>query len=392
MRRFIITFLVVVVLISVAFAFVSKVIRIPGFNFNTRNVVSLITPPSKDIRQSLPQGANLTYPLAIPDGKGIGIFADLKGMAPRVLTFDSNQTLLVSLTSQGKILAMPDANNDGQADKIVEVLTGLNKPHGLAFDGNNLYVAETNKVSKYTYDPRDFSATNPQVLFELPAGGRHFTRTIRINSGKLYVSIGSSCDTCVESNELRASIWVANLDGSDLRPFATGLRNTVFFTFDRAGNMWGTDMGRDYLGDSLPPDEINIIEEGKDYGWPYCYGKQVRDAKFRPGEFSDYCPATTPTAYDLDAHVAPLGLAFDAAGDLYVALHGSWNSTIPAGYKIVKLSVFANNVTNLQNYVSGWLSGREVLGRPVDIVFDDSGRMFVSDDKAGLVYILSDQR
>ena len=357
--------------------------------FVARKYLPSLTPPSKDIRQSLPQGADLAYPLTIPDGKRIGIFADLKGQAPRVLEFDTNGTLLVSLTSQGKVLALPDVNNDGQADKIVEVLTGLNRPHGLAFDGNNLYVAETDKVSKYVYDPRDFSADNPQVIFELPGGGGHFTRTIRITGDKLFVSIGSSCDTCVETNQFRASLWTANLDGSDLKPFATGLRNTVFFTFDRAGNIWGTDMGRDFLGDNLPPDEINILEEGENYGWPYCYGNQVRDSKFRPGEFSDFCPTTTPPVWTLDAHVAPLGLAFDRSGDLYVALHGSWNSTIPVGYKIIKLSVFAGSVTWAENFITGWLSGREVLGRPVDIIFNEAGKMFISDDKAGLIYVFN---
>src|SRR3989304_6418491 len=163
-------------------------------------------------------------------------------------------------------------------------MTGLDRPHGIAFDGGSIYVAETDKVIRASYNPETFSVGIPQKLFDLPGGGRHFTRTIRILDGKLYTSVGSSCDTCLEDSPLRASILVSNLDGSDLRVFAKGLRNTVFFTFDSSGNMWGTDMGRDFLGDNLPPDDVNLIEDGKDYGWPYCYGQKGRDSKLKPGE------------------------------------------------------------------------------------------------------------
>jgi glucose/arabinose dehydrogenase len=218
--------------------------------------------------------------------------------------------------------------------------------------------------------------------------GRHFTRTIKIIKGKLYTSVGSSCDTCRESDEMRATLLVSDTDGKNLRVFARGLRNTVFFVEGPDGKIWGTDMGRDFLGDNLPPDDINIIEDGKDYGWPFCYGEMVRDSHFEAGQDPDYCTNTTPPVFAFPAHVAPLGLTF-MEGDLLVALHGSWNSSTPVGYKVVKLDVNARSVSNIQDFITGFIKGNEVLGRPVDLAIDKKGRLFISDDKAGLIYIVT---
>lgn len=377
MRRLLLLLLLVGTLVFAAWQLIPK------------QLITQFTRPSKDIKGFLPQGSELTYPLTLPQGFAIGVFADLKGGLPRVLAIDPNGNVVASLTGQGKVVALPDADGNGQADKIVEILTGLNKPHGIAFDGSFIYVAETDKLIRAEYNPSSLSVGPVQKLFELPGGGRHFTRTIGINGGKLYTSVGSSCDTCVETQPFRASILVSNLDGSGLRVFARGLRNTVFFAFDAQGRMWGTDMGRDFLGDNLPPDEINLIEDGKDYGWPYCYGAKVRDAKFKPGEQTSYCSATQEPVYQLPAHVAPLGLSFDGAGDLLVGLHGSWNSSTPVGYKIVKLPVLGGFPTGSEDYITGWLNGKEVLGRPVDLIFDRRGHLLISDDKAGLIYILA---
>jgi glucose/arabinose dehydrogenase len=187
------------------------------------------------------------------------------------------------------------------------------------------------------------------------------------------------------------------LDGTDLRVFASGLRNTVFFTFDKNGTIWGNDMGRDFLGDNLPPDELNTITENANYGWPYCYGDLVRDDSFMKGQKSDYCSGTKAPVFKYHAHVAPLGIAFINSplfnstdqGDILVAFHGSWNSTKPVGYKVVKLNVEGGEIKSMEDFITGWIRGDAVYGRPVDLVFDKTGYLYISDDKAGVVYVVS---
>ena len=352
-----------------------------------KNYFPNLIPPSKDIKQYLPLNVDTPSPLTVPGSYKFDTFFDLKGELPRVLTFDENGTLFASLTSSGKVVAIVDENFDLRVDKKIDVLTGLNKPHGIAFKDGYLYVAETDGVSKYPYNYKNFSVGTKQKLFDLPGGGRHFTRTIGISNNKLYTSVGSSCDTCVEKSNLRASILVSNLDGSDLKVFAKGLRNTVFFDFDSSGKIWGTDMGRDNLGDNLPPDEVNIIEEGKDYGWPYCYGAKIKDLKFN-SDRTISCEQTESPLFELPAHSAPLGFVFDSSGNAIIALHGSWNSSTKVGYKVIKLNTFAGGVSGMEDLITGFLENQDsVLGRPVGLVFDKNGRLFISDDKTGLIYI-----
>ena len=320
-------------------------------------------------------GENKTdFPLKIPDGYSISIFAkDLEN--PRDLILDPSGVVIVSIPNQGRVVALFNG-------EVEEVVAGLNKPHGLAFSGNKLYVAETNQVSVYDYDTRIYKAINKKKIIDLPFGGRHITRSLLIKEGKIYVSIGSSCDTCVESDKRRGAIWFANLDGSDFKPYARGLRNSVFMTLSPATNeIWATEMGRDFLGDDTPPDEVNIIREGKFYGWPFCWGDGSPDRDENKNGTKFDCAGSVNPQIKLQAHSAPLGLAF-LDNDLLVSYHGSWNRSIPTGYKVVR---FRNGVQ--EDFISGFTRGSEVLGRPVDILLKGSD-IYISDDKAGVVYLL----
>jgi glucose/arabinose dehydrogenase len=200
----------------------------------------------------------------------------------------------------------------------------------------------------------------------------------------------------VETDKRYASILVADADGGHLKTFAEGLRNSVFLTSHPVTrHIWATEMGRDYLGDELPPDEINIILEGQNYGWPYCYGKRVHDDKFDPeGLKRDFCKDTVPSFIDIPAHSAPLGLAFfpeewpkEYRYHLLVAYHGSWNRSTPTGYKVVRYKLDeGGNVLGEEDFITGWLTPHGALGRPVDILIKDDGVIFISDDKAGVIY------
>ncbi len=368
---------------------------------NLRGVGPAFSPPSGNIVQQLSSAQNSTgIPLTLPDGFSISIYAkDIKNA--RVLAFDPAGTMLVSEPASGSVVALIDADKNGGAEKTVTVIEGLNLPHGLAFHNDKLYIAETNAVAMYDYDGGAHKATQRKKLFDLPGGGNHFSRTIAFDThNNMYVSIGSTCNVCVEKDTKRATILIANADGSNLRTYASGLRNAVFFTwspFDQ--RMWATTMGRDLIGDDIPPDTINIVTQGKNYGWPYCYGKNVWDKTFDSSKKAeDFCKTVEPSYVDLPAHSAPLGLAFipsswgkEYFGDLLVAYHGSWNRSTPTGYKIVRIKLGNNGeYQSTEDFMSGWLQGAKnaagSLGRPVDLLFDTNGTLYVSDDKANVIY------
>lgn len=360
-------------------------------------LVRNLQPPPKDIVKLI---AKNSTPLSVPDGWSGSVFAEGLG-APRVITADFNGNILVSIPAQGKVVALPDKDGDGRADKTVTVVEGLDRPHGLAFkrtDKDLLYIAESGQVAVWEYDAATMRASNKKKVVDLPGGGRHFSRTIMFmpppNENRLLISVGSSCDVCNESDDKRAKILSVNADGSDVQTFASGLRNAVFMAaHPRSGKIWATEMGRDLLGDDLPPDEINVIEQGKNYGWPVCYGKNIHDDVFDKNTYiRNPCqePFETPSWIDIPAHSAPLGLAFTAGpdADLLVAYHGSWNRSKPTGYKIVRYDLDAQGkYLGESDLISGWLTpDGQVLGRPADIFSAGDGTYLVSDDKAGVIY------
>jgi len=370
---------------------------------NLRGVGPAILPPREDIAKILESQNFTDFPLKLPPGFSISIFAKNLG-SPRVLARAPGGVLITSIPSEGRVVALPDKNADRVADGTLTVAEGLNRPHGLAFqcpflegDGDcELYIAESHRVSLFGYDHDLMRATFVKKVADLPDGGNHVTRTLMFHEdGRLLISVGSSCNVCNESDWRRAKILALDLRTGELKEFARGLRNAVFMTTSYVtGKIWATEMGRDLLGDDTPPDEINIVEEGKNYGWPVCYGKNIHDTDFDHNTYvRNPCmePFETPSHIDIQAHSAPLGLAF-YKNDLLVAYHGSWNRSVPTGYKIVKMKLGANgHYLGEEDFISGWLQGGHALGRPVDILAD-RGRIFISDDKAGVIYLVEEDK
>lgn len=343
------------------------------FKSKVGDIRPVVLPPSKQVEKKPQENQNI--PMQINDQR-VSVYASNLGSA-RDLEFSPGGTLLLSIPASGKIISLPDK-------KVI--LSGLNKPHGLSFRSGKLFIAEEAKVVRYNWDENNLSATQDKVLFSLPSGGRHFTRTIAFNKeGQMFISVGSTCDVCVEKDPRNGSVMVSDADGGNPRIFAKGLRNAVFIAVNPETNeLWGTEMGRDFLGDAEPPDEINIIREGKDYGWPFCFGNKIKDTSFS-GSKATPCEATEAPIYEIAAHSAPLGLAFHR-GYLYISYHGSWNRSTPIGYKVVRFKVEGNTIKDEQDFITGFLNGSEASARPVDIIFDKEGDMFLSDDKAGVVY------
>lgn len=339
--------------------------------------------------------------LSLPEGFGIDVFAGSLGGSQisypgtnpgaRMMLL-KDDVLFVTITGEGRVVALPDKNGNKKADEAITFIDNLNNPHGIDYYNGWFYIAEENRVIRVKDSDGDLIADgNAEVLInDLPAGG-HFTRTIKIHNNSLYVSTGSSCNVCYEKDKRRAAIIRCNIYGKECKIFARGLRNAVGFVFHPVtGKMYATENGRDWLGDDLPPDEMNLVEEGKNYGWPLCYGKNIHDTDFDKNT-SDPCIDKAPSLIDMQAHSAPLGLAFydgdsfpqEYRGDLFVAYHGSWNRREPTGYKIVSIDM---NTFTVKDFATGWLAGSNVLGRPVDIIVAEDGSLFVSDDNAGKIY------
>jgi len=338
---------------------------------------------------------------SLPTGFAATLFSgDVQGA--RVLTRDSKATIVASLTSEGTVVALPDSDFDHLADRVVTVLEGLNQPHGVVFIGDTLYVAEEGAVKSYTYNPNTFNAEYKETLTTLPTGDGHSTRSLMVwpDNSRLLVSTGSSCNVCHEEDSRRAAILSINLATKEVTPFAKGLRNTVFMTLHPVtGDIWGTDMGRDWLGDDLPPDEINILKQNGNYGWPICYGKNIHDTDFDKNTYiRNPCmtPFETPSHIDVPAHSAPLGIVFVPEEgwpeewwyDALVAYHGSWNRSTPTGYKIVRIPLNAQGEQTgaPDDFMTGFTTESEVIGRPVGLIIEPGGVLWVSDDKAGAIY------
>lgn len=350
----------------------------------------------------------------MPEGFYMEIFArNVEGA--RVIELDPKGRLLVSQTSEGRIMALENNDDDGEADERFALTSGLKKPHGMAMNCGPtenqcfLYVAESDALSRYPYNAEEPSLGAKEKLISISsgAGDRHFTRHIIFlpspDENTLLISVGSSCDVCYENDQEHGAVLSYNIETKEKKVYATGLRNATFMTLDPvSGRVFASEMGRDGLGDDIPPDEINIIEEGKNYGWPTCYGKNIHDTDFDKKTYiRNPCmePFETPSYIDLQAHSAPLGLSFipeegwpeDMWYDLLVAYHGSWNRSVPTGYKIVRLKMDTEgNYSGTEDFITGWLTADgKKLGRPADIKVLSGGTMYISDDEAGVIYRVS---
>jgi glucose/arabinose dehydrogenase len=314
----------------------------------------------------------------------------------RMLRFTATGDLLVSAPRQGKVFLVQRGSAPGYSDATVELVKDLHSPNGLALRGDWLYVAESNGVVRFGFDAQSRRITSlpERIITDLPDAGRHWTRTVGIGpDDRLYVSVGSSCNVCVEEDARRAAISVYNLDGSGGRLYATGLRNSVGFTWrPQTGEMYATDNGRDLLGDDFPPCELNRIVDGGFYGWPYANGNRVADPDEGEGREA-LIAASLPPVHAFGAHTAPLGLTFYEASNFpepyrsaaFVALHGSWNRSTKSGYQEAALVFNSDGSIREEAFVS-FLDGDTAQGRPVDLAVGPDGALYVSDDFTGSIY------
>ena len=330
----------------------------------------------------------LGHTLYLRPGFRIAIFADnLAGV--RNIALGPGGAVYAALMSGGKVVKLVDANRDGVAEAVTDVATGLNQPYGIAFRGDTMYVGETNGIKRFVPG----NTAPQQVIAGLPGGGNHRTRTVVFGpDGYLYVSIGSSCNVCAESDPRRASVVRYNPDGTGEHQFATGLRNSVGIAFHpTTGELWATNNDRDNLGDDIPPEHLNILKEGKWYGWPQCWLPGQQNPEYPDAD----CSSVEPPAITLQAHSAPLGLAFytgasfprEWQGDAFIAYHGSWNRSVPTGAKVVHVKVQNGKPVATEDFVVGWQLGNgDRWGRPVAVLSAPDGSLLISDDMRGRIW------
>jgi glucose/arabinose dehydrogenase len=306
--------------------------------------------------------------------------------------------LLVARTRADEIVLLErDANGDGKPDAVRKLLDKLNHPHGLALREGWLYVGEANGVGRIRFDEESgqVSGALEHIVDDFTSDGLHTTKTLGFGpDGWLYVSQGSSCNACIEQDERRATIMRMQPDGTQREIYATGLRNSVGLDWAPwDGALYATENGRDLLGDDLPPDELNRIEQGKFYGWPFVHGAGIADPDLGAGHETKAARAIPP-AHAFRAHNAPLGLAFLRGSNLpagysrtaLVALHGSWNRSQPDGYKVVALDWQPDGRIVERDFLTGFLGDAGVLGRPAGIAQGPDGAIFITDDYAGVIY------
>jgi glucose/arabinose dehydrogenase len=338
--------------------------------------------------------------LHVPPGFRVEVFAQgLEG--PRVLALLPDGSVLASRPARGDVLRLRDADGDGRAEAVHPVLSGLKGVHGLAVHAGQLYLAAPGTVWTAPLGADGTPGAVRELVTGLPPGGAHDKPTLGVGpDGRLYMSVGSSCNACTGENDTRALLLRFALDGSGKEVFARGLRNTLGFAWHPdTGALWGMDHGSDHRGNDLPPEELNELKAGRDYGWPHVFGERQPDPLSEPpeGQMREaYAERTEPMVLGYQAHSAPIQLLFhdgrglpaEFRGDGFVTMHGSWNRDPPTGYKVVRLRFEAGRPSRFEDFLTGFLSPdrKRVLGRPAGLLQLPDGSLLVGDDSNGVLY------
>lgn len=338
----------------------------------------------------------LPQPITLPPGFHIGYYAQNVPNA-RSMALSPDGTLFVGTRDQGRLYAIRDANQDYVADEVMTLAEGMNSPNGVAFRDGALYVAEINRILRYDNIEASLPELPEPVVINdgYPSDFAHGWKFIRFGpDGRLYVPVGAPCNVCEIDGTPYGKITSIAADGSDYQVYADGVRNSVGFDWHpQTGVLWFTDNGRDSLGDDVPPDELNRAPEaGLHFGFPYCHGGTIPDPEYGSRRS---CDEFTPPAQPLGPHVAALGMRF-YTGDLFpqeyrnqifIAEHGSWNRTVPIGYRVSLVRLEGDATVSYEAFAAGWLGeDGQVWGRPVDVQVMPDGSLLVSDDLAGAIY------
>ena len=339
----------------------------------------------------------------VPAGFKVNVY--LSGIRrPRWLTVAPNGDIfLADTTGRGEIIILHSGKDTSVAPEREVFVDGMNRPFGIAFHDDYVYVGNMNELVRFKYDPKTSKRLGEKEhLLDLPSGG-HDTRSVAVapDGNHLFISVGSASNINTGEPSIRAAVTICDLDGKNARRYATGLRNPVGLAIEPVtGKVWTSVNERDELGDDLPPDYFTSLQDGGFYGWPYSYIGDNVDPRVEQQHPELVKRAIVPDVL-LGSHVAPLQFAFYSGkqfpesywGGAFVCEHGSWNRAKRSGYQVAFVAFkhgepSADPVPFLTGLVPD-PTQKDVLGRPVGVTVAPDGALLVSDDGAGVVYRVS---
>lgn len=372
-------------------------------------------PPKKSTRsthvtkfaQHIDFQPSMASSLKVPDGWVVELAAYGLGK-PRMLLLGPAGELYVTRRDGGDVLMLKDNDADNKFEELKTVVSDFKGVHGIAMKNGWLYLCNNTELRRYKMMNDCSLGPFETLITDLPNGGQHPNRTMAFGpDGMLYISIGSECNDCKESDKEMATILQVDTTTWQRKIFASGLRNTIGFDWHpKTGELWGLDNGSDGKGDRWPPEELNRIKKDGNYGFPFVYGKRVVDqSREDPAGDSkeEWAKNTEPSVLDLPAHMAPIGFAFFSdsihqdglTGDALVCWHGSWNSSKPVGFKVQRIRFNNGEPVGTEDFLTGFLKGgfplfkrKARMGRPAGLAISPTGTVYISDDANGVIYAI----
>lgn len=340
----------------------------------------------------------LAKKLNVPKDRKVSVAASGLGK-PRMMHLGKKGELYVTRRDGGDVLLLKDTNGDNTFDEVKTVVAEFKGVHGIDVRDGFLYLCNNNELRRYKIkDDGTVDKASKDMLFnDMPSAGQHPNRTMAFGpDGMLYISIGSLCNDCKEADKEAATIVQVDPKTWKRTVYASGLRNTIGFDWDpQSGKLWGVDNGGDAKGDNWPPEELNLIEQGGSYGYPFAYGKREvdRSREDPAGDSKDeLVKMTVPSVMEFQAHMAPIDFKFLPNGDALVCWHGSWNRSEPVGFKVQHIAFDKGSPKAASDFLTGFLVGGARFGRPAGLAIAPDSTVFVSDDANGVIYCIQPKK
>ncbi len=341
--------------------------------------------------------------LKVPAGWEVSIAAAGLGK-PRMLYTGNKGELYVTRRDGGDILLLTDKDNDNKFEDVKVVVSDFKGVHGITIKDGWLYGCNNSQVQRFRLNPDGtVNVDSKQLLIkDMLSGGQHPNRTMEFGpDGMLYISIGSTCNDCKEGDKEAATLVQADPKTWERKIYASGLRNMIGFDWHpTTKELWGFDNGGDYKGDEWPPEELNQVKMGGNYGFPFVYAKREIDmSREHPGDTpEEYAKTTEPSIMEFPAHAAPIAYRFfksgPNAGDGLICWHGSWNRDKPTGYKVERIKFKDGKPVGSEDFLSGFLvdNGNGRFGRPAGVAITNEGVVYISDDASGIIYCVKPKK